>query len=279
MGVADPDRDATHYRDFCHADAACIYSHHAAAGLIRSAWSDPALAGAIQDEQQVVEGGVETTNLLLDIPGASLPGEIVLATAHYDAWYGGANDDGTGVSVLVEAAFALADSGLDRTVRLVLTDGEELGMVGSGRYVEEYGVDGVTGVVNADMVAFVGEQGGPLTHEDPAYAYWVQANTPSEALAFRAADLAGRLPEPLTMKPLVFPGSGVSLLGEVTGVDLADQSQFWLSRAPAIFPFPAGDQPAWAHTPEDTTDVVDVDRLRAFGPFLAATLAAMATEE
>jgi hypothetical protein len=274
--LADPEKDLTLGR-FCRGGADCVYSRVATAQLIREYWSAPDLAGAELHEQVVSDDDFTTHNLFLDLRGRTRPDEWVLASAHYDAWFGGANDNGTGVAALLAAARPLLRAGLDRSVRLILFDGEELGMVGAGRYVAEYGVAGVLLDLNADSIAFVGERGGLLSRQRPGVEYIVQANQPSAQFAFQLADLARRLPATTEMLPLVFPGGGVSFAGVAIGYDLSDHVQFWLANTPALFPFPAGDKPSWYHTADDTPAVVDDGRLQRVGRLWVAALAAFAT--
>lgn len=276
--LADPAKDFGFNR-FCRFNTDCPYSRKAAAELIRAHWNGPSLAEARFSEETETADDVTTTNLLLDIPGRARPDEWVLATAHYDAWFGGANDNATGTAVLLEAAAPLLAARLDRSVRLVLFDGEELGLVGAGRYVAAHSSDRVVVVLNADSIAFVGDEGGILTRTKSSVEYLAQANEASAGFAFQLADLARRLPEPTEMQPLVFPDDGVSLLGVITGFDLGDHAQFWLAGTPAVFPFPAGDKPSWYHTVSDTPDKVDRDRLERMGRLWVAALAAFATSE
>jgi hypothetical protein len=276
--VGDPAVD-TRYSSHCSSGGrSCPYSRAATAALIRTRWGGANLPqGATLREQTSEEGGFATTNFLLDLPGRSRPGEWVLATAHYDAWFGGANDNATGVAVVLEAGPILARLPLDRSVRLLLVDGEELGMVGSGRYVAAFGTEDLVVALNADMVAHVGTPGTALTRQPPGVEYLLQANWQSAGAAFQMADLARRLPRPVAMRPLIFPDDGVSLVGVILGVDLSDHAHFWLSRIPALFPFPAGDKPSWYHTAEDTPDKVDRDRLVRVARLWCAALAAFAT--
>jgi Zn-dependent M28 family amino/carboxypeptidase len=64
----------------------------------------------------------------------------VLLTAHYDTVAGspGAGDDGIGVAVLLETARALSTANAARnTVMILLTDGEETGLLGAEAFVRE----------------------------------------------------------------------------------------------------------------------------------------------
>jgi Zn-dependent M28 family amino/carboxypeptidase len=162
-------------------------------------------------------------------------------------------------------------------VRLLLTDGEELGMVGAERYLEEFGSSELAMVLNADMIAHLGSAGGLLTREPAGVEYILQANERSAEAAFQLADLARRLPEAVALRPVVFPDDGVSVIGFAVGSVLSDHGPFWLRGAKALFPFPAGDKPDWYHTPEDTPERVDADRLRRMGRLWSAAIAAFAT--
>jgi hypothetical protein len=272
--LSDPERDAS-YGDLCRRHDRCVYSRAASARVIRGAWSDPALG--VPSEQHVARDGFETTNIYLDLPASRESLDWVLAVAHYDAWFGGANDNATGVAATLEAAFALQGVELDRNVRLLLTDGEELGMIGANRYIAEYGTQGISVVLNADMLAHAGDEGSFITRAPAGVEYILQANEAAAPAAFRVADLARRLPEPVSMRPVVFPADGVSTVGFAVGSDLSDHAPFWLRGVDALFPFPAGDKPDWYHTPNDTPDKVDAERLRRMSRLWAAAIAAFAT--
>ncbi|MEK9138116.1 MAG: M20/M25/M40 family metallo-hydrolase, partial [Bacteroidota bacterium] len=81
-------------------------------------------------------------NVIAEIPGTDLKDEIVMIGAHLDSWHGGtgATDDGTGVSVCMEAMRILKATGFkpQRTIRIGLWGGEEQGLFGSRAYVKKY---------------------------------------------------------------------------------------------------------------------------------------------
>ena len=63
--------------------------------------------------------------------------EVVLVSAHLDhrgPGYPGADDNGSGSAALVAIAKRVASASLDRTVALLRTAGEELGLVGSSYF-------------------------------------------------------------------------------------------------------------------------------------------------
>lgn len=81
-------------------------------------------------------------NVIAEIPGTDLAGEIVLLGAHLDSWHSstGATDNGAGVAVMMEAMRILKTVGAKprRTIRLALWGGEEQGYLGSRAYVREH---------------------------------------------------------------------------------------------------------------------------------------------
>lgn len=89
-----------------------------------------------------VSGPVQVNNVLAEIPGTDHPDEWILIGAHFDSWdYGtGAQDNGSGSAMVMEAARALAALGKAprRTIRFVLWGGEEEGLVGSTAYVQSH---------------------------------------------------------------------------------------------------------------------------------------------
>ncbi len=85
-----------------------------------------------------VGGAWEGQNVVAEIRGRELPGEIVLLGAHLDSWDlgTGALDNGVNCALVVEVARALASGPRPRrTVRFVLFTGEEQGLLGSRAYV------------------------------------------------------------------------------------------------------------------------------------------------
>jgi len=78
-------------------------------------------------------------NVIADLPGRDPAGEIVLLGAHFDSWDPGqgAEDDGSGVAAVLEAARVLQSLGVAplRTIRFAFFSGEEQGCLGSRAYV------------------------------------------------------------------------------------------------------------------------------------------------
>ncbi len=93
-------------------------------------------------EATVSSADVDGANLIGEIPGKTKPNEVVMIGAHFDSWHSGtgATDNGAGSAVMIEVMRILSKLNLkmDRTVRIGLWSGEELGLFGSKAYVKSH---------------------------------------------------------------------------------------------------------------------------------------------
>jgi carboxypeptidase Q len=95
-------------------------------------------------ENKLIRGPRPVGNVIADIPGTEKPDEMVIVSGHLDSWDGpgsqGAQDNGTGTMVALEAARILMASGAKpkRTIRFIMWTGEEQGLFGSRAYVEKH---------------------------------------------------------------------------------------------------------------------------------------------
>ena len=96
----------------------------------------PRLEGRV--ENRLGKQPVQQWNTVAEIRGTEQPGQVVILGAHLDSWDlgTGTTDNGTGSMVVLEAARAMAQSGLKpkRTIRFILFSGEEQGLLGSRAY-------------------------------------------------------------------------------------------------------------------------------------------------
>lgn len=83
--------------------------------------------------------GQQHTNWVLNLPGRDPHRPPILVGAHYDSVPGssGADDNATGVAVLLELARAWAEQPGKSPLRLIAFDLEELGFVGSHHYARD----------------------------------------------------------------------------------------------------------------------------------------------
>jgi carboxypeptidase Q len=103
----------------------------------------PRLEGRV--ENRMGRQPLRQWNTVAEIRGSQLPGQVVILGAHLDSWDlgTGVTDNGTGSMVVLEAARALAQSGLrpKRTIRFILFSGEEQGLLGSRAYAAAHSAE------------------------------------------------------------------------------------------------------------------------------------------
>lgn len=131
-------------------------------------------------------GDVPSANVVAEIRGRERPEEVVLLGAHLDSWdlAVGAQDDGAGVAMVIEAARLIARMrpAPRRTIRFVLFMNEENGSAGAKAYAEAHGTEVHVAALEADAGS-----GRPL---------WV---------GYRAGEEAGSFLAPL-LRPLAAVG-------------------------------------------------------------------------
>ncbi|ABA21582.1 Peptidases M20 and M28 [Trichormus variabilis ATCC 29413] len=99
-------------------------------------------------------GGV---NVFAERPGTDNTGDAILVAAHYDTVVGspGADDNASGVAVILEIARLFASHPTPRTLQLAFFDLEEAGLVGSKAFVTNtQRLEKLRGVIVMDMVGY-----------------------------------------------------------------------------------------------------------------------------
>ncbi len=105
--------------------------------------------------------GISNRNVIGEKTGVTLPGEIVVVMAHLDSMPPaplsfGADDDASGSAGVLAAAGLLSGRSFERTVRFVLTTGEEQGLCGGRAYaaLAHGSEDNIVAVYNLDMIGW-----------------------------------------------------------------------------------------------------------------------------
>jgi hypothetical protein len=97
-------------------------------------------------------------NIEATLEGIGHTDGIVLLCAHYDSVVvsPGADDDGSGVAVVLHLAEIMSQYTFNSTIRFVLFSGEEQGLLGSHEYAKETAErgDNILGVINLDGVGY-----------------------------------------------------------------------------------------------------------------------------
>lgn len=107
------------------------------------------------DVHNTIGGPVQERNVVADLAGAD-PHEMVLLTAHFDAWdpAQGANDNGAGVAAVLDGARLLKSLNIHprHTIRFVFFSGEEQSDLGSRAYVIKHKaeLDNIWAMINTD---------------------------------------------------------------------------------------------------------------------------------
>lgn len=87
--------------------------------------------------------------------GTTFPDQEWVIGAHYDSVSNpGADDDASGVALVIEAARIISQYDSEYTIRFLAFSREEQGLIGSEAYVDAHISDDILGMVEADMVAY-----------------------------------------------------------------------------------------------------------------------------
>ena len=104
----------------------------------------------------------DATNLVATVRGTARPDDVLLLSAHYDhlgvvngATYPGADDNASGVAILLQVAAYVARHPLRHSVVFVAFDGEEQGLQGAKHFVAHPPIDlkRIRLMLNLDMVS------------------------------------------------------------------------------------------------------------------------------
>ncbi len=116
-------------------------------------------------------GAVAQANLIAEIRGETEPEVVCEIGAHYDTvvWSPGADDNGSGVTGVLQVASALRGHRPERTIRFCFFAAEEVGLRGSSAHVArilEREEERVDGLLDLEMIGFYSEepdsQGAPI---------------------------------------------------------------------------------------------------------------------
>lgn len=105
--------------------------------------------------------GVRTANVLATLKGTTRPDMVYVLCSHFDSVQRGpgADDNSTGIAVLLEASRILAKTPMPATIVFAAFTGEEAGDLGSHEYVRQAVANKVRlmGVLNNDMIGWTND--------------------------------------------------------------------------------------------------------------------------
>ena len=215
--------------------------------------------------------GRRVDNLEVEISGRVRPEEVVVVGAHYDSVPGcpAANDNASGVAALLAVARILANAQSERIVRLVAFANEEppfyrTSEMGSVVYARECRRRGerIAAMLSLETIGYYRDENGTQMYPPPFSLFY-----PAEGnfIAFVGnVSSVGLVRECLATfrRQVKFPSEGAALPEFITGIGWSDHWSFWKQGYPAVmvtdtalFRYP------YYHSPEDTYDKLDYDRL------------------
>ncbi|TDX83089.1 M20/M25/M40 family metallo-hydrolase [Epilithonimonas xixisoli] len=105
-------------------------------------------------------GGQSSSNIIVTKQGSKYPNIFVIICGHYDTINGpGTNDNGSGVSVILEVARLLKNINTEYSIKFINFSGEEQGLIGSSHYVNNV-VNATSPKMNIRLVLNIDEVGG-----------------------------------------------------------------------------------------------------------------------
>lgn len=222
------------------------------------------------------------------LPGESLQDESLVIGAHYDTILGtpGADDNASGVAVLLELSRLLQEASLDRTVRLVAFANEEAPFFGSeamgslnyARQARANG-DNIVGMISLEMLGYYTDAPGSQRHP-PLLGYFYPhtgnfvafvGNTASRQLVRQAIGIFREHAE--------LPSEGLAAPELIGDIRRSDHWAFWRMGYPAMMLTDTANfrNPNY-HGPDDTDETLDYDTMARLTTALARTVEDMARQ-
>lgn len=202
---------------------------------------------------------IEVENVIGEIRGTDKPDEIVIIGAHLDSWElgAGALDNGANSALVIEVARAIRAAGIKprRTLRFILWNGEEQGLLGSWDYARRHRdeLDRVVTYINFD---------GGIGH---VTGYSLGGRTDIEAGVREA------------LRPVESWGMNAHTLDAASGTDHVD---FLLEGVPTLSANQVeGNYIVNYHASSDTLDKIDIRELKLHTAYAAVTMVGIANRD
>ena len=226
--------------------------------------------GYLVQRQEYDVDGTTCVNLEVEIPGATMPDEIVIIGAHYDSVENcpAANDNGSGVAAVLSLARTFSDSKNGRTLRFVAFVNEEepyahTEQMGSWVYARRCRKRGekVTAMLSLETIGFYSDQPGSQKYPPPLGLLYPSTG---DFIAFVGNTRYGQLVRQVVRafrQNEQFPSQAGAMPNVMSDIGRSDHWPFWQEDYPALmvtdtapFRYP------YYHTPEDTVDKIDFER-------------------
>jgi hypothetical protein len=244
-------------------------------------------AGFDVKRQEYQVAGVTCCNLQAEIPGTTKADEIVVVGAHYDTALGtaGANDNTTGVAATLALARRFSKIKPDRTLRFVAFVNEEppyfqTEQMGSLVYARacKKRKEKIVAMLSLETIGYYSDEPGSQKYPKPLNLLYPSVGN---FIGFIGNAKSAALVRQVTKtfrKNEKFPAESAALPEIVPGVGFSDQWAFWKEGYPALmvtdtamFRYP------YYHTPEDTIDKMDFERMARVVRGLEKVVAALSS--
>ncbi len=113
------------------------------------------------EESPFTFGSTSSKNLIITKTGTLYPNKYVIICGHFDTIYGpGVNDNGSGTSIILEAARILRNVPTEYSIKFIHFSGEEQGLRGSTHYVNNIVYQGGVRKLDIKLVFNLDQVGG-----------------------------------------------------------------------------------------------------------------------
>lgn len=263
---------------------------------VRSFVMDAFIDANLQTEaHDFVFNGHDMQNILGRKPGAKAEDITFIIDAHFDGVPNSpaADDNGSGVAGVLEALRILSQYTFEHSIRFIGFDAEELGLIGSNRYVQQAiePYEDIQGVLNFEMIGFYSDE--PNSQEFPwgfdilfpeatqevaddeyrGNFLFACGNTTSDPLlsAFIAAS-ENYVPE-LRLVTASVPGTGTI----APDLRRSDHANFWDANMQALMLTDASEfRNPYYHTPGDSLGTLNLEFMKNVVKATLATAAELA---
>ncbi|PKN73674.1 MAG: hypothetical protein CVU50_02875 [Candidatus Cloacimonetes bacterium HGW-Cloacimonetes-3] len=187
---------------------------------------------------QLGQGALTTYNVVAELSGSTNPNEYILIGSHLDAFYAGADDNGSAVAAMLETARALKSHSFKRSIRFVAFDLEEFGSIGSTRYVEAGYANDVTAAIVMDMVGYASTEANSqddvmgIKLPNTGDFIFIAGNNDSAEMVQKMTALNSRYGLTKSLGAIA-SGDGTSFLGSM--FMRSDHGLLWYKGIPAVF--------------------------------------------
>src|SRR5215831_11629735 len=224
----------------------------------------------VRSQEYVVQTR-KVKNLIVEVPGATWPNEIVVIGAHYDTVYDcpGADDNSSGVAALLELARTLKGSHPARTLRFVAFVNEEppwfqtddMGSLVYAQHARKLN-ENIVAALSLETIGMYSDAEG--SQQYPA-GFGLLYPSKGDFISFIGNVAAGPLVREAigTFRETTrFPSEGAAVPAAIPGVGWSDHWSFWSQGYPAIMvtdtaPFR---NPNY-HRPGDKPETLDYERM------------------